>query len=701
MATSVTAESTWSWIALLITAAATAATATMLIMGPSSPSQLIGFFVAAPLIYGSLVYQFSRLGALKREQIYRPIERDELERIYEDGAPSLSILIPSYKEEPRVLRQTLMSAALVEYPGRQIVVLIDDPPDDHACRKASRDVVEEVRQMMSDLAKIFEAELDSFCGRQSAGSFDVALEAAHLAKLYIDLAEWLESRAAELETNDDNGFIHVDSFFVDQILMAPAQARHSRADKILNSQPSEQEIQHEYTRLAALCRAKISVFERKTYVNLSHAANKAMNLNAYIGLIGKHFKQVRCQNGIALMECAEERADLSIMAADFLLTLDADSLILSDYALRLMHVMQTDPHVAVAQTPYSAFANAPTCLERTAAATTDIQYFCHQGSSHFDAAYWVGANALLRVSALRDIKTEASERGYTIPVFIQDRTVIEDTGSTIDLIRNGWTVHNYPERFAYSASPPDFGALIIQRRRWSNGGLIILPDLIRFAMTRKLSRAGAAEVFVRLHYLIGPAIGSICVLALLLYPFDPTGSGVLLALAAGPYYYLYGRDLVRAGYTWADLPRVYSLSLMLLPVNLAGVLLSIRQAISGHKASFGRTPKVGSRTSVPPFYFVFNVLMLSIMIVSTGYAIATAHYGRTLFPVFNAGYYIYGLITLVEVRKSWNDVMLAIREHSARVPQCAANKWEHSPVRYLPSDRGPVHSITAADALVD
>ena len=141
-----------------------------------------------------------------------------------------------------------------------------------------------------------------------------------------------------------------------------------------------------------------------------------------------------------------------------------------------------------------------------------------------------------------------------------------------------------------------------------------------------------------------------------------TAFGVLLAFAAGPYYYLYGRDLVRAGYTWADLPRIYALGLMLLPVNLAGVVLSIKQAMTGRKTLFGRTPKVGSRTSVPPFYFIFNTLMLSIMIVSCGHAIATEHYGRIVFPIFNGAFYIYGLIAHVEVRESWDDVMLAIRK---------------------------------------
>jgi hypothetical protein len=50
---------------------------------------------------------------------------------------------------------------------------------------------------------------------------------------------------------------------------------------------------------------------------------------------------------------------------------------------------------------------------------------------------------------------------------IADRTIIEDTESSIDLIVRGWSLYNYPSRLAYSATPADFGSLLIQRRRWA------------------------------------------------------------------------------------------------------------------------------------------------------------------------------------------------------------------------------------------
>src|SRR5699024_6329649 len=107
-----------------------------------------------------------------------------------------------------------------------------------------------------------------------------------------------------------------------------------------------------------------------------------------------------------------------------------------------------------------------------------VQRLLHQGYTRFHGTFWVGANAVLRVQALEDIRQPFTERGHRLFRYIQDRTVIEDTESTIDLIRCGWTLWNHPEVLAYSATPSDFGALVIQRRRWACGGLLVLPKAI-------------------------------------------------------------------------------------------------------------------------------------------------------------------------------------------------------------------------------
>src|SRR3954463_9040371 len=121
-----------------------------------------------------------------------------------------------------------------------------------------------------------------------------------------------------------------------------------------------------------------------------------MNLNAYIGLVGGHYRIEQHGDGQRLVACSRRDAELAVREAEFLLTLDADSLIHRDYAAKLVRAMTCDARMAVAQTPYSAFPGTLGALERSAGATTDLQFIAHQGSSAFNAGYWVGANALLR-----------------------------------------------------------------------------------------------------------------------------------------------------------------------------------------------------------------------------------------------------------------------------------------------------------------
>ena len=248
--------------------------------------------------------------------------------------------------------------------------------------------------------------------------------------------------------------------------------------------------------------------------------------------------------------------------------------------------------MAVVQTPYTAIPNAPGVLERIAGATTDMQYIVHQGFSWCDATFWVGANALLRKRALDEIRIEEEERGYLVSKFIQDHTVIEDTESTVDLALRGWTLKNYPERLAFSATPPDFGSLLIQRTRWANGGLLIVPKLVQHALARRFGAMTIPSFLLRLHYLTSIATGSIGMLLLLFLPVDPALFSFWMPVLAAAYFSLYWRDLLQNGYLPGDILRTSVFNFMLLPINLAGVMKSVQQGVTGVRTPFARTPKV-------------------------------------------------------------------------------------------------------------
>ena len=57
----------------------------------------------------------------------------------------------------------------------------------------------------------------------------------------------------------------------------------------------------EIRRLVATFRAELTSFERKKYVSASHAANKAMNLNSYISLMGGNYQEIATPLGLALV----------------------------------------------------------------------------------------------------------------------------------------------------------------------------------------------------------------------------------------------------------------------------------------------------------------------------------------------------------------------------------------------------------------
>ena len=425
----------------------------------------------------------------------------------------------------------------------------------------------------------------------------------------------------------------------------------------------------EYARLLGLFSVRMTSFERKAYENLSHEANKAMNLNSYLGLMGKRFREVRVGDKLHLQQVADDYADLTVPHADYVITLDADSLLLPDYASRLMHVMEqpSNQRMAVVQTPYSAFPGAAGALERIAGATTDIQYIIHQGFTGYGATYWVGANALLRRSALDDIVEVDTERGYTIRRYIQDRTVIEDTESTIDLVVKGWQLHNYPERLAYSATPPDFGALLIQRRRWANGGLIILPKLLRRIFGRSGAKASVGEAFMRLHYLVSIAAVNTGLLLLLAFPITADIENVWLPLTAVSYFALYARDLMQLGYRGSDLLRVYALNLLLIPINLGGVLKSIQQGISKSKIPFGRTPKVKGRTAAPILYIIAEYALIAQWMVGAGVDFASARWTHGVFALVNAMFLGYAIVRFLGLSASAEDLISQIRRSRPRL----------------------------------
>lgn len=613
------------------------------------------------LIFGNLVYQLARMGYLRRRAGHRPVPAADLASFTARGLPSVVTLVPSYREERHVVAQTLLSAALQRYPSR-VVLLIDDPPsptDEHQgeALEAMRLLPAEIESRLAGPAARIRTARSEFECRAGRGMLNRVDETLEVAELWDGAAEWFLQQAHGFEVAD-----HTDAFFVEHILGHPLRRAVARSTELRRIAPSggldEPGLIRELTALENLFACELTSFERKRYVNLSHEPNKAMNLNTYIDLMGRSLREVEGPEGPQLLPVEGDAGDLVVASADYVITLDADSLLSPDYALRLVYELERpgNERMAVIQTPYCAIPGSDNLLERTAGATTDIQHIFHQGSTSYGATSWVGANAVLRRAALEDIRVVEEERGFPVARYVQDRTVIEDTESSIDLIAAGWRLHNYPDRLAVSATPADFGALVIQRRRWANGGLIILPKLLRYLVSRPRRLAKLAEGAVRFHYLSSIAGANIGLMILLSYPFEETLSSPWLPLTALPYFFLYARDLRHVGYRKRDVVAVYALNLALVPINLGGVAKSIQQAITRKKVPFARTPKVSGRTRVPAGYIAAELFILSYWTMGAAFDIAAGRWWHGAFGTANTVLLTYAVVFFIGFRQGGADL---------------------------------------------
>ena len=568
----------------------------------------------------------------------------------------------------------MMSAALAEYPSKNVILLIDDPYPakslpDMIKLEDTRNIPIEMQALFDTQAVHYRAEQNAFRARDSVNYSCRKEELFRLADNYDQVAGWLKEEATNFMVGKTlESLNHADRFFVEAILYAPASKHEALANQLRamansGNVPMKEFFARHYARLAGLFNANFSSFERKRYANLSHEANKAMNLNSYMALIGKSWKEVAHGSHVHLIETSSDNADFTIPDADYINTIDSDSLMLSEYALRLIHIMEQpgNKKLAVIQSPCSSFPGCPKGLERTAGASIDVQFLTHQGYTYWDATFWVGANAMLRRTALEEIKEVHIKNGHPISIYIQDRTVIEDTESTIDLVHKGWKLYNYPERMTFSATPPDFGSLLIQRRRWSNGGLLILPKLFNYVRnTRKDSRL-FKELFMRFHYLASTTTGCVVALLFCFYPFAERFSTPWLIMSIVPFFILYTRDLKYAGYQYSDAWRICALNLMLFPIVMGGVLKSFEQIITGKKIPFCRTPKITGRTAAPALYSMIAVIMPIALAYCAINQYILGHHSKAIFALINTSLATYALVVFVGVKAAFEDMLAGIR----------------------------------------
>lgn len=303
--------------------------------------------IVTTLIFSALVYLTTRQGALYRfirhERVPRAMLDDHFAHNYGKG---ITVLIPSYVEQPKVVEKTIWSAALQEFPDLAVVLLIDDPPhpkndEARAILKASRELMPKVLAELAAPAERFTKARDETAAALANQVSARRSVVAHCAEDYRAAAQWLEHKADTWLIED-----HTDDFFCDQVLRGLARDLRLTEQALNESITLQQHVDVNrilqlYERLVRIFTAKGWSFERKLYASTSREGNKAMNLNSFIGLMGHSLKRVETSDGVILRDVREDESpDFVMRDSEYVLTLDADSMLLRDYCLRLVYQME-------------------------------------------------------------------------------------------------------------------------------------------------------------------------------------------------------------------------------------------------------------------------------------------------------------------------------------------------------------------------
>lgn len=158
-------------------------------------------------------------------------------------------------------------------------------------------------------------------------------------------------------------------------------------------------------------------------------------------------------------------AALPDIDADLIVVLDADHVASRDLVSHTIAYFD-DPRIALVQTPQDFFNQESfehDVLGDRIISEEDLFYRAMAaGRNRWNAAFWVGTGALIRLEALRSIGGVATN------------SVTEDIQTTIVLHRQGWRTVHHNEVLARGLAAADPDQYLTQRLRWGSGAMQVL-----------------------------------------------------------------------------------------------------------------------------------------------------------------------------------------------------------------------------------
>jgi cellulose synthase/poly-beta-1,6-N-acetylglucosamine synthase-like glycosyltransferase len=158
-------------------------------------------------------------------------------------------------------------------------------------------------------------------------------------------------------------------------------------------------------------------------------------------------------------------AALADVDADLVLVLDADHVASSSFVRNTVGYFD-DPKVALVQTPQD-FYNEDSFVHEIVGnrryCEEELFYRAMQaGRNRWNAGFWCGTGAVLRVSALRSVGGVSTD------------SITEDIHTTIRLHRAGWSTAYHNEVLARGLAASDADQYLVQRLRWGSGAMQVL-----------------------------------------------------------------------------------------------------------------------------------------------------------------------------------------------------------------------------------
>jgi cellulose synthase (UDP-forming) len=333
---------------------------------------------------------------------------------------------------------------------------------------------------------------------------------------------------------------------------------------------------------------------------------------------------------------------LQYVDADVIGILDADHVASRDLLRNTLGYFD-DPRVALVQTPQD-FYNDDSFEHHRSRGGRFSQRFSEQemfyrglqpGRNRFNAAFWCGTGAVVRVAALREVGGLAVD------------TVTEDIHTTIRLHRAGWKTRYHNEVLARGLAAANAAQYLEQRVRWGTGAMQVLrrenPAFVSgLTFMQRVNYLGTLlgwfDSWRSLGYLLAPMV-------VLLTGAVPVRADVPTFLAAFGVTFVLQRlalRLLSRGLAPQGIATVFEL------VRMSATLQATTRLLSSRERGFtvtdkGRTGDVRGRMPVP---WLLTGLLVGSVVAAAWFAATLLELTPVVYEVPWAAYGAFGWLVL-------------------------------------------------------